>query len=94
MLTGVKGTLASLGGCAALDTGSAPWSEQLWAMGGRVGSGLRVSLNIVLDCTTSPSSADAFAPLSNVATSHFRTPLRFQLSRVLCHPQIARRYPP
>ena len=45
VLTGVKGALASLGGFAALDTGSAPWFEQLWAMGGRVGSGLRVSLN-------------------------------------------------
>ena len=51
VLTGVKGSLASLGGLAALDTGSAPWSEQLWAMGGRVGSGLRVILNRVLDCT-------------------------------------------
>ncbi len=48
VLTGVKGSLASLGGFAALDTGSAPWSEQLWAMGGRVGSGLRVVLNRVL----------------------------------------------
>ncbi len=52
MLTGVKGSLASLGGYAALDTGSAPWSEQLWAMGGRVGSGLRVVLNRVLGRTT------------------------------------------
>jgi len=51
VLTGVKGSLASLGGYAALDTGSAPWSEQLWAMGGRVGSGLRVVLNRVLGRT-------------------------------------------
>ncbi len=55
MLTGVKGALASLGGFAALDTGSAPWFEQLWAMDGRVGSGLRVSLNRSLHDTTLPN---------------------------------------
>lgn len=56
MLTGVKGALASLGGYAALDPASAPWSEQLWAMGGRVGSGLRVIVNTVFDYTTSLSA--------------------------------------
>ncbi len=51
MLTGVKGALASLGGYAARDPGSASWSEKLWAMGGRVGSGLRVFLRFSVSLT-------------------------------------------
>ncbi len=52
MLTGVKATLASLGGCAGLDPGCAPWSSKMWAMdagasGGGSGHWVQLGIQVV-----------------------------------------------